>query len=127
MSTRLAGPRATSEMAEQAVRFYRTPPAIHDLADTVSHMDSHLTEVAGLLGQSGVHLPNVPTTVISAGRRPARMPDSHRAHLYASHNLLAASAPRGQVLVAEHVSHQVPYEDPDIIVRNVVDAMNSSS
>lgn len=126
ISARLAGPRATSELIEQAVRFYRTPAAIHDLADTLSHMDAHLGEVARILSEPGVHFPNVPTTVISAGRRPARMPDAHRAHLDGSANLLAALAPRGRVVVAEHVSHQVAYEDPDIIVRQVVDSISGA-
>lgn len=126
MSAQLAGPRATSEMIEQSTRFYRTPQAIHDLAATLSHMDSHLIEVAGILGEPGVRFPNVPTTVISAGRRPARMPDAHRAHVDGSHNLLAALAPRGRVVVAEHVSHQIPYEHPEIIVRHTIESMNGA-
>lgn len=123
LSVRLAGPRATSEMIEQSTRFHRTPQAIHDLAAMLSHMDSHLGEVAGILGEPGVRFPKVPTTVISAGRRPARMPDAHRAHVDSSHNLLAALAPRGRVIVAEHATHHVPYDDPDIIVRHAIEAM----
>lgn len=127
MIARLAGPRATSEMIEQATRFYRTPQAIHDLTATLSDMDSHLTEVAGILGEPGVRFPNVPTTVISAGRRPPRIPDRHRAHVEGSHNLLAALAPRGRVIIAEHTSHQIPYEDPHLIIRYAIESMNSAS
>ncbi|APU19089.1 alpha/beta fold hydrolase [Actinoalloteichus sp. GBA129-24] len=126
MSARLAGPEATNEMIEQTTGFYRTPQAIRELADTLSRMDSHLTEVAGILGGSDAHFPPVPTTVISAGRRPERMPDAHRAHVDGSHSLLAALAPGGRVVVAEHATHQVPYEDPDTVVRHVIESMTGS-
>ncbi|ASO18643.1 pimeloyl-ACP methyl ester carboxylesterase [Actinoalloteichus hoggarensis] len=123
MSTRLAGPDATDDIVEQSTRFHRTPRAVRELADTLSRMDSHLTETARILGAPGARLPQVPTTVIAAGRRPAGMPAAHRAHVEGSHEQLAALAPGGRVVVAENATHQIPYEDPDVVIRHTIESL----
>lgn len=125
MIDRIAGEQATSEMRDLTARFYRTPRAINDLARMVARMDEHLREVNEALDQPDVRFPDVPTTVITAGVRPARMPAVHREHTDASHRRLASLAPRGRVVVADQETHQIPYEQPDIIVRHVTEMIEA--
>ncbi|MGW4795414.1 hypothetical protein ACWEPC_23670, partial [Nonomuraea sp. NPDC004297] len=63
-------------------------------------------------------LPPVPIRVITAGRRP-RMPKAHLEHLNADHHALAGQSPYGRVMVAERAGHQIPLEQPEIIIQAV--------
>lgn len=125
MIDRMAGEQLTGEMRDLAAGFYRTPRAINDLARMLARMDEHLREVDDVLGQPGVHCPHVPITVIAAGLRPARMPAVHREHVDGSHRRLASLVPRGRVVVAEQATHQIPYEQPDIVVRHVAEMIEA--
>ncbi|SHG95131.1 alpha/beta fold hydrolase [Streptoalloteichus hindustanus] len=123
---RMAGPQPTEGLREQTARFYRTPQAIRELARMLSRMDSHLSEVDAVLTAPGVRFPDVPTSVVAAGVRPARMPEAHRSHVDASHRRLADLAPRGRVVLAEQATHQIPYEQPDTILHQVSEVIGDA-
>jgi pimeloyl-ACP methyl ester carboxylesterase len=116
---RMAGEGATDEIREQTARFARDPAAIGDMADMLRRTDDHLSEVDAVLSGPGARFPDVPTTVLAAGVRPPRMPRKYLDHIDASHRRLAGLAPRGRVVVAEGATHQIPYERPDVVLREV--------
>ncbi|MGW0586649.1 alpha/beta fold hydrolase [Streptosporangium sp. NPDC002607] len=86
---------------------------LRELAVTLTGMQNAMREVAQ---ESG--LPPVPIRVIMAGRRPW-MPKAHLEHLKADHCALAGQSPHGQVMVAKRASHQIPFEQPEIIIQAV--------
>ncbi|GAA4526517.1 MULTISPECIES: alpha/beta fold hydrolase [Nonomuraea] len=90
--------------------------SLRELADTLAGMQNAMNEAAQARQESG--LPPVPIRVITAGKRP-RMPKAHLEHLNADHRALASQSPHGQVMVAERASHQIPFEQPEIIIQAV--------
>ncbi|MEU6720505.1 alpha/beta hydrolase [Nonomuraea sp. NPDC046802] len=93
---------------------------IRELAGTLSAMPRHMREVAD--GFDDSTLPPVPVRVITAGKRP-RMPEAQLAHLNSNHQALAAQTPGGRLVVAEHATHQIPHDQPEIIVQAVEDIL----
>ncbi|MFI9840700.1 alpha/beta fold hydrolase [Nonomuraea sp. NPDC051941] len=93
---------------------------LRELAVTLTGMQNAMREVAQARQESG--LPPVPIRVITAGRRP-RMPKAHLEHLNADHRALADQSPHGQVMVAEHAGHQIPLEQPEIIIQAVEEVL----
>ncbi|MCF6469259.1 alpha/beta hydrolase [Nonomuraea sp. MG754425] len=89
---------------------------LRELAVTLTGMQDAMREVAQARQESG--LPPVPIRVITAGRRP-RMPKAHLEHLNADHHTLAGQSPYGRVMVAERAGHQIPLEQPEIIIQAV--------
>ncbi|WP_016697595.1 alpha/beta fold hydrolase [Actinoalloteichus spitiensis] len=100
----------------RAVLGGRNARPLRELAVTLRGMPEAMAETARMREEHG--LPPVPVRVISAGRRP-RMPRAQLEHLTADHEAVAALSPRGRVLVAERASHQVPYDQPELIVEAV--------
>ncbi|MFD0883605.1 alpha/beta fold hydrolase [Streptosporangium algeriense] len=93
---------------------------LRELAVTLTGMQNAMREVAEARQESG--LPPVPIRVITAGRRP-RMPKAHLEHLNADHRALAGQSPHGQMMVAERAGHQIPFEQPEIIVQAVSEVL----
>ncbi|MCP2330762.1 alpha/beta fold hydrolase [Actinoalloteichus caeruleus] len=91
----------------------RNARPLRELAVTLRGMPDAMAETARIREEHG--LPPVPVRVITAGRRP-RMPRAQLEHLTADHEALAALSPRGRVLVAEHASHQVPHDQPEVVL-----------
>lgn len=94
--------------------------ALRELAGTLTGMPDAMHEAARVRRESG--FPPVPVRVVTAGRRP-RMPRAHLEHLNADHHALAAASPHGRVMVAERADHQIPLEQPEIIVRAVEEVL----
>ncbi|KID27771.1 putative hydrolase or acyltransferase of alpha/beta superfamily [Prauserella sp. Am3] len=94
----------------------RNARAARELAVTLGGMQDAMAEAKSTREEYG--LPPAPIRVIAAGTRP-RMPRAQLEHLTADHEDLAGRSPQGRVLVAEHASHQVPYEQPETIVETV--------
>ncbi|MER5645474.1 hypothetical protein [Streptosporangium sp. NPDC002524] len=90
--------------------------SLRELAVTLTGMQDAMREAAQARQENG--LPSVPVRVITAGRRPW-MPKAHLEHLTADHRALAGRSSNGKVMVAERASHQIPYEQPEIIVQAV--------
>ncbi|MFI0424101.1 alpha/beta fold hydrolase [Spongiactinospora sp. 9N601] len=90
--------------------------SIRELAGTLEAMPRHMREVADAF--EGRTLPPVPVRVITAGKRP-RMPQAQLAHLNSSHQALADGSPHGRLIVAERATHQIPYEQPEIILQTI--------
>jgi len=104
---------------KQTARFVRDPAAIRDMARLLVRMDAHMREVDAALDDPGARFPDVPVTVLAAGVHPPRVPRKYLDHADGSHRRLAALAPRGRVVVVEDASHQIPYERPDAVLREV--------
>lgn len=120
-----AGAQPTEEMLEFAASFYNSPQAIRELAQMLARMDAHLREVHRATTRAGVHFPDVPTTVLTAGIRPARIPAEHRRHLDANHRRLAGLASDGRVVSADHASHQLPLELPHLVLQHIAETLAS--
>lgn len=90
--------------------------ALRELAVTLGGMRDAMLEAGRARQEDG--WPPVPIQVITAGRRP-RMPKAHLEHLNADHRALAGRSPDGRVMVAERAGHQIPVEQPEIIVQAV--------
>ncbi|RBQ16878.1 hypothetical protein DP939_27825 [Spongiactinospora rosea] len=86
--------------------------SIRELAGTLAALPRHMREVADAFERGT--LPPVPVRVITAGKRP-RMPKAQLAHLNSCHQELADGSPHGRLVVAEHATHQIPHEQPEII------------
>lgn len=54
------------------------------------------------------------------------MPKAHLEHLNADHRALAGPPPYGRVMVAERAGHQIPSEQPEIIVQAVDEVLGLS-
>ncbi|MER6174906.1 alpha/beta hydrolase [Streptosporangium sp. NPDC001681] len=94
---------------------------LRELAVTLTGMQNVMREVAQARQESG--LPPAPIRVITAGRRP-RMPKAHLEHLNADHHALADQSPYGRMMVAERASHQIPFEQPEIISQAVDEVLS---
>ncbi|MFC4561347.1 alpha/beta fold hydrolase [Nocardiopsis mangrovi] len=102
----------------------RNAPALRELATTLAGMPEAMAETARVRRETG--LPSVPIRVVAAGRRP-RMPRAQLDHLTTDHRALAAQSPWGRVAVAERAGHQIPYEQPEAIVRALDDVLGPAS
>ncbi|MFI6532713.1 alpha/beta fold hydrolase [Nonomuraea sp. NPDC050547] len=91
--------------------------SLRELARTLAAMPHHMREVA-----DARTLPPVPIRVITAGQRP-RMPQTQLAHLNANHHELATQSPRGRLTIAERATHQIPHDQPEIIIQAVEDVL----
>ncbi|MBB5076347.1 alpha/beta fold hydrolase [Nonomuraea endophytica] len=98
----------------------KTSRSIRELAGTLAAMPHHMREVADALDQRT--LPPVPIRVITAGKRP-RMPQTQLAHLNANHHRLATQSPQGRLIIAERATHQIPHDQPEIIIQTVEDVL----
>ncbi|MEU6414225.1 alpha/beta hydrolase [Microbispora sp. NPDC046933] len=94
----------------------RNAQALRELAVTVAGMPHAMREVAEARQATG--LPPVPIRVIAASLRP-RMPKAHLEHMHADYRALAGQSPYGQVVTAQRSGHQIPFEQPEIIVQMV--------
>ncbi|WP_181383497.1 alpha/beta fold hydrolase [Streptomyces sp. NWU339] len=70
-------------------------------------------------------LPDVPAVVISVGKR-GRMPAAYASSLDTSHQTLAGRFRRGRRVVLEHATHQVPLEEPEVVVDAVRSVLNAT-
>ncbi|MFB9905800.1 alpha/beta fold hydrolase [Allokutzneria oryzae] len=107
------------EMASELVTEEISYRALRTGAREVVAMASQLRS----LMPDGGELPDVPVTLISAGRR-GRAERPPRPVLIATHRRHAARLPRGRHVLAEHADHLVPLQQPELIVtetRRVVD------
>ncbi|MEV5412943.1 hypothetical protein AB0K60_29415 [Thermopolyspora sp. NPDC052614] len=91
----------------------RNARSLRELAVTLSGMQQAMRETAD--ARRDIGMPPVPIRVITAGRRP-KMPRAHMTHLNADYHDLAGQSPYGQVMTAERAGHQIPFEQPEIIV-----------
>lgn len=123
--TRTSGTEPSREMLELATSFYTTPRAIRELARMLARMDTHLREVHQAMTARGACFPDVPTTVLAAAIRPERIPAKHRRHLDAGHRQLAELAPNGRVVLAEDATHQLPLEQPQLVLRHIAETIAS--
>lgn len=90
--------------------------SLRELAVTLQGMQGAIQEVAAARRQA--RFPEVPLRVVTAGKRP-RMPAAQLAHLEADHHALARQSPDGQILVAQHAGHRIPFDQPTAIVEAV--------
>ncbi len=120
---RTVSSQPTEEMLELATRFYTTPRAIRELARLLARMDAQLHEVYQSITTPGACFPDVPTTVLVAGVRPERMPAQHHHHLDASHQRLADLASDGRVIPAEQATHQLPLEQPHVVLQYIAETI----
>jgi pimeloyl-ACP methyl ester carboxylesterase len=63
-------------------------------------------------------LPDVPLTIVS-GTRASRLERARREALVAAHAARAAAAPRGRYVTTPRAAHMVPFDDPEVVVREV--------
>ncbi|MCD2114937.1 alpha/beta hydrolase [Rhodococcus rhodochrous] len=94
----------------------RNARSLRELAVTLQGMPGAIQEVAATRKQA--RFPEVPLRVVTAGKRP-RMPAAQLEHLEADHLALAQQSPDGQILVAQHAGHQIPFDQPTAIVEAV--------
>ncbi|PZG04395.1 alpha/beta fold hydrolase [Nonomuraea aridisoli] len=92
-----------------------------ELAALLAGLPRHMREVEAALETGG--FPPVPLRVITACRRP-RMPRAQLAYLENGHRALAARSPRGRLLVAGRATHQIPHDQPEIVVEAVEDVLD---
>ncbi|MFI7613517.1 alpha/beta fold hydrolase [Nonomuraea terrae] len=92
-----------------------------ELAGLLAGLPRHMREVQTAL-EAGT-FPPVPLRVITAGVRP-RMPRAQLAYLETGHRALAARSPHGRSLIAGHATHQIPHDQPDIVVKAVQDVLH---
>lgn len=101
------------------------PEVVAELADeelTPGFLRTAATEVrslpAGLAELPPLRLPEVPTTVISAGRTgPADK--QLRPVLINAHRAYAAALPQGRHVLAERADHLVPLQQPDLVAAEI--------
>ncbi len=67
-----------------------------------------------------VGTPDIPLLLISATKGPLRK------KLWATHQRLALSFPRGKFVLAEGCTHMIPLEKPEIIAEAVRDVVGAS-
>ncbi|TCP57496.1 pimeloyl-ACP methyl ester carboxylesterase [Tamaricihabitans halophyticus] len=127
IARRFAGAQATEEGLRQALEFVNSPAKIRQLAGTITRLDQQITEVHEAFADPEVRLPDVPTTVLTAGSRPARMPEKYRAHLDASHQWLADLSPQGRVVIAEQATHQLPLEHPKTVIAELRELLHRAA
>lgn len=96
--------------------------SLRELAGTVSDLPQAMRDTAEARREIG--LPPVPIRVITPGRRP-RMPRAHAHYLAADHRDLVERSPYGRLMVADRASHQIPLEQPEIIVQAVTEVLGS--
>ncbi|MEU3273128.1 alpha/beta hydrolase [Saccharomonospora sp. NPDC006951] len=96
--------------------------ALRELAVTLAGMPDAMAEAGRARAEPG--LPPVPIRVVTAGKRP-RMPRAQLDYLTADHRALAGDPSMGRVMVAGNASHQVPFEQPELIVDAVGELLGS--
>lgn len=116
LATAMAGSGATSETIELVLRLLRSPTALRAQVALMGLVPRYSAELAGALARDT--LPDVPATVITAGRRD-RVPPDYVANIRASHEALAGRFPHGRLVTAERAGHEVPLDDPDVVVEAV--------
>lgn len=116
MATLMGGPDATAQTTALALRLLRSPGALEALATVMGRVPRYSTELEKAL-ESGA-LPDVPAAVITAGKRGG-VPEEYVANIRASHERLTARFSQGRLVRAERASHQVPFDDPEIIVETI--------
>ncbi|MCP3798344.1 alpha/beta hydrolase [Allokutzneria sp. A3M-2-11 16] len=102
------------EMAAELISEEVNSRALRTGAEEVLAMAAGLREL-----MAGTELPDIPVTVISAGRcgRAERPP---RPVLIAAHRRFAERFPQGRHVVAERADHLVPLQQPELIVREAL-------
>ncbi|WP_162184822.1 alpha/beta fold hydrolase [Allokutzneria albata] len=102
------------DMAAELISEEVSYGALRTGAAEVRAMASGLREL-----MAGAELPDIPVTVLSAGRcgRAERPP---RSVLVAAHRRLAERIPRGRHVVAERADHLVPLQQPELIVNEAL-------
>jgi pimeloyl-ACP methyl ester carboxylesterase len=113
LARQMAGSDAGPESVAFARRLLQSPDALAELATVVGRVPRYSSELRDALATTA--LPDVPAVVISADRRGG-VTDEAAALVRASHEGLARRFPQGDLVIAEQATHQVPFDDPDVIV-----------
>lgn len=116
LATAMAGAGATPETVDLVLRLLRSPTAMRAQAALMGLVPRYSAELVEALARST--FPDVPTTVITAAKRD-RVPAEYVANIRESHETLARRFPRGRLVTAERAGHQVPFDDPDVVVEAV--------
>ncbi|MFI6598623.1 alpha/beta fold hydrolase [Nonomuraea sp. NPDC050536] len=100
------------------VTFLRDRQSVRETAKVLAPHARNVREVGEAIARYG--LPPVPLTVLSAGlRSPTRKGRRLAEWMLDSHHRLASRSPVGKVVVAERASHQIPFDDPEVVIEAV--------
>lgn len=114
---RLAATMAGADASPAAVAFARgviqRPDVLRSQVDLMRVVPRYSAELTEALATGA--LPDVPATIITAGRRGG-VPTEYVASIQASHERLTSRFPRGRLVTAERATHGVPLDDPEVIV-----------
>lgn len=122
VANKLVGPDSSAVESAEILRLLRNPREIIAEVRVQQLIPRYAAELTHALAARP--LPDVPAVVISVGKR-GRMPAAYAASLDTSHQELASRFKRGRRVVLEHTTHQVPLEQPGVVVdavRSVVKA-----
>lgn len=119
---KLVGPDSSAVESAEILQLLRDPREIIAEVRVQQLIPRYAAELTHAL--EAQPLPDVPAVVISVGKR-GRMPAAYAASLDTSHQKLAGRFRRGRCVVLEHATHQVPLEEPGVVidaVRSVLEA-----
>jgi pimeloyl-ACP methyl ester carboxylesterase len=122
VADKLVGPESSAVEAAEILQLLRNPREIIAEVRVQQLIPRYAAELTDVLAAQP--MPDVPAVVISVGKR-GRMPAAYAASLDTSHHNLAGRFKRGKRVVLEHATHQVPLEEPGVVVdavRSVLEA-----
>jgi pimeloyl-ACP methyl ester carboxylesterase len=116
----------TPDDVEPTLDFLRDRAAVRETRQALAPHARNRREIEAALAARG--LPAVPLTVISAGIRPLAPRHVRLGRwMLDSHARLASRSPLGRTLVAERATHQIPAEQPQIIIDAIRAAIGASA
>jgi len=113
VADKLVGAESSAVESAEILRLLRSPQEIIAEVRVQQLIPRYAAELT--IALAAQPLPDVPAVVISVGKR-GRMPAAYAASLDASHQELAGRFQRGTRVVLEHTTHQVPLEQPGVVV-----------
>jgi pimeloyl-ACP methyl ester carboxylesterase len=113
VADKLLGAESSAVESAEILRLLRSPREIIAELRVQQLIPRYAAELTHALAAGP--LPDVPAVVISVGKR-GRMPAAYAASLEISHQKLADRFRRGSRVVLEHTTHQVPLEEPGVVV-----------
>lgn len=124
LASALAGTEATPETIALTQRLMQSPAALAAQVRLMSLVPRYSAELTEALATQA--LPDVPVTVITAGRRGG-FPEEYVTNIRDSHERLVGRFPRGRHVTAARATHQVPLDDPETVVDAVRSVARSRS
>ena len=113
LASALAGADATPETIALMQRLVQSPVALKAQVRLMSLVPRYSAELTEALTTGA--LPDVPATVITAGKRGG-FPEEYVTNIRDSHERLVSRFPRGRHVTADRATHQVPFDDPETVV-----------